>query len=159
MQPSGILWSTPMSGAGAGVLSFCREYAQATHFDVSNIHLHSLHVVFVLKYLLLPAVLLWCGSLPTLHRTRTLTTSNGTSYQRQPVHASELPSTDARQPQQEEELINMKQREWVRRGRNAAVVAMTLWCGWIVVVQLFLKDILPNALYVRSEDYAERTGW
>mmetsp|Transcript_10923 Transcript_10923/g.30167 ORF Transcript_10923/g.30167 Transcript_10923/m.30167 type:complete len:130 (+) Transcript_10923:226-615(+) len=66
---------------------------------------------------------------------------------------------DARQPQQEEELINMKQREWVRRGRNAAVVAMTLWCGWIVVVQLFLKDILPNALYVRSEDYAERTGW
>mmetsp|Transcript_14985 Transcript_14985/g.42341 ORF Transcript_14985/g.42341 Transcript_14985/m.42341 type:complete len:147 (+) Transcript_14985:72-512(+) len=60
---------------------------------------------------------------------------------------------------EDDEIVKMKQREWVRRGRNGAMLVTTVWFAWIAIAQIFLDDLLPNFLYVRSENYADRTGW
>jgi len=52
-----------------------------------------------------------------------------------------------------------KERMWVQRSRNSAVVASAAWIAWVLFVQVIFPDSLPSSLYVRDPDSYAATGW
>jgi hypothetical protein len=52
-----------------------------------------------------------------------------------------------------------KERMWVRRGRNSAVVVSAAWVTWVLFVQLIFPDFLPSTWYVRDPNSYAATGW
>ena len=61
--------------------------------------------------------------------------------------------------EQEEYEIYMIERKWVFRCRNAALLVVSSWLIWIIVVQVLAVGILPGFLYVRRVDPGDYTGW
>lgn len=52
-----------------------------------------------------------------------------------------------------------KERMWVTRGRNCAVVVSAAWITWVLFVQLIFPDSLPSTWYVRDPNSYAATGW
>jgi len=55
--------------------------------------------------------------------------------------------------------IAEKERMWVKRGRNSAVVVTATWLTWVIFVQLIFPDMLPSSWYVRDANSYAATGW
>ena len=52
-----------------------------------------------------------------------------------------------------------KERMWVTRGRNSAVVVTAAWITWVLFVQLIFTDSIPSSWFVRDANSYEATGW
>lgn len=52
-----------------------------------------------------------------------------------------------------------KERTWVRRGRNSAVVISAAWFTWVLFVQVIFPESLPSAWYVVDPNSYAATGW
>uniref|UniRef100_A0A7S3DXT4 Gamma-secretase subunit PEN-2 n=1 Tax=Entomoneis paludosa TaxID=265537 RepID=A0A7S3DXT4_9STRA len=63
---------------------------------------------------------------------------------------------DGRPPEE----IQREATKWVSRCQTGAIIAVTLWIGWIVTAQyLRSQGNLPSSLYFYSDNDAELTGW
>ncbi|CAJ1955195.1 unnamed protein product [Cylindrotheca closterium] len=51
------------------------------------------------------------------------------------------------------------EKQWVDRCRSSAIVVSIAWLAWVLVVQVFLTDIFPTELFVRTAEQGEYTGW
>lgn len=56
------------------------------------------------------------------------------------------------------EEIELEQRKWVKRSRNAAILVIALWVSWICIFQA-LRDFFPASWYLRPPDDSAFTGW
>eukprot|EP00531_Pseudo-nitzschia_arenysensis_P019775 CAMPEP_0116143852 /NCGR_PEP_ID=MMETSP0329-20121206/15670_1 /TAXON_ID=697910 /ORGANISM="Pseudo-nitzschia arenysensis, Strain B593" /LENGTH=131 /DNA_ID=CAMNT_0003639197 /DNA_START=51 /DNA_END=446 /DNA_ORIENTATION=+ len=52
-----------------------------------------------------------------------------------------------------------KERVWVTRGRNSAVIVTAVWVTWVLFAQLIFPDKLPSSWYVRDATSYAATGW
>ena len=55
--------------------------------------------------------------------------------------------------------IAEKERMWVKRARNSAVIVSAVWVTWILFVQVIFPDSLPSSWYIRNDNSYEATGW
>eukprot|EP00980_Cylindrotheca_fusiformis_P008076 scaffold1722_cov120-Cylindrotheca_fusiformis.AAC.6 len=75
--------------------------------------------------------------------------------------AGSLLGSEENQPEQDPARTEVKlaERQWVGRCRSSAIIVTTAWVIWILIVQVFLTDIFPVGLFVRSEEQGAYTGW
>lgn len=52
-----------------------------------------------------------------------------------------------------------KERVWVTRGRNSAVIVSAIWVTWVLFAQQIFPDSLPSSWYVRDATSYAATGW
>lgn len=51
------------------------------------------------------------------------------------------------------------EKQWVDRCRSSAIIVTIAWLAWVLVVQVFLTNIFPMELFVRTAEQGEYTGW
>lgn len=52
-----------------------------------------------------------------------------------------------------------KERAWVTRGRNSAVIVTAVWLTWVIFAQFIFPDSLPSSWFVRDANSYAATGW
>lgn len=69
--------------------------------------------------------------------------------------------TTIEEPDQDpaQNAVSLAEQQWVNRCRSSAIIVSIAWVAWVLVVQVFLTDIFPVGLFVRTAEQGEYTGW